>query len=97
MSDGPPSGPSPATIFTIGIVSLAAFPLLGPVAVLLANRYIAYCEEAGTTVPSYVSTGRWLGLIGSAVLISSVLAVIGISSLIFLVVVVERTYPGTLP
>lgn len=97
MPGGPPSGPSPAAIFTIGVVSVAAFPLLGPVAVLLANRYSAHCVEAGTTVPSYVSSGRWLGLIGSALLIASVLATIAIVGFMVLFVAIDSAYPGLFP
>ena len=53
------------TIFVLGLISIIACNLLGPVALIMGNKYRKQCAEAGVP-PEQLGTIGWiLGIVGS--------------------------------
>jgi len=64
------------TIFVLGLLSLLACQILGPVALIMGNGYIARCHEMGVEPDGLGKAGRILGIIGTVYLALVVVLVV---------------------
>ena len=53
------------TVFVLGLLSLVACQLLGPVALIMGNKYLADCELNGVEPDGLGKAGRILGIVGT--------------------------------
>lgn len=66
MSDLTADSKSKATtVFVLGLLSLVACQLLGPVALIMGNKYLADCELEGIEPDGLGKAGRILGIVGT--------------------------------
>jgi hypothetical protein len=63
------------TIFVLGLVSLVACQLAGPVAWMRGNNYVNACYALGQPVNQMAQIGRILGMVGTALLAFQLLIV----------------------
>jgi hypothetical protein len=57
------------TVFVIGLLSLVMCQLLGPVAFMMGNSYVAECRAAGVEPDGMGTAGRIMGIIASVFLV----------------------------
>jgi hypothetical protein len=58
----------PMTIFVLGLLSIIACQILGPVAWMMGNSYKAQCDVMGVPMNQMGQIGRILGMVGTALL-----------------------------
>jgi hypothetical protein len=58
----------PTTIFVLGLLSIVACNLAGPVAWMRGNNYVNTCYALGQPVNQMGQIGRILGMVGTAIL-----------------------------
>lgn len=56
------------TIFVLGLLSIVACNLAGPVAWMRGNNYVNVCQALGQPVNQMAQIGRILGMVGTAIL-----------------------------
>jgi hypothetical protein len=56
------------TIFVLGLLSLVACQILGPVAWMMGNSYKAQCDVMGVPMNQLGQIGRLLGMVSTALL-----------------------------
>jgi len=75
------------TILVLGILGLTVCLFCAPVAWIMGNGYVKACQAAGVQPQGSGTTGRLLGMIGTALLVLSLLAAIALIILNIVMVV----------
>lgn len=56
------------TVFVLGLLSVISCQILGPVALIMGNNYMAQCEMDGVEPDGLGKAGRILGIVGTVFL-----------------------------
>jgi hypothetical protein len=77
---GPPSHPQAVTVLVLGILSLVICSLIGPFAWGMGSRVVREIETSGGRWggQTEATIGRILGIVATALLVASVLFVLGL-------------------
>ena len=85
-SDPPVNDDHAVMVFVLGIVSLTACQVLGPVAWFLGASYRRRCADEGQEPSTLGTVGMALGIASTAVLILAMLTFIGLCGIYALVI-----------
>jgi hypothetical protein len=65
-------------VFVLGLLSILMCQILGPVAWMMGSSYQAQCEANGTTPNQLGTAGKYLGMVGTALLALNLVVTTGV-------------------
>jgi uncharacterized membrane protein YjgN (DUF898 family) len=79
----PPNHPQATTVLVLGILGLVVCGILGPFAWVMGNRVVAEIDASGGRVGgrTEANVGRILGIVATALLAVSLVALVGVFAL----------------